>query len=63
MTTLGASTRHGEDVSEIQIECEHDPLLLGGFGNDIGIGKPNQTLFTEMHRVVSGRTQGLHSRN
>jgi hypothetical protein len=33
--------RHGQNVSEIQIECEHDPFLLGGFGDDIGIGKPN----------------------
>ena len=40
--TLGVShARRGENVSEIQIECEHDPLLLGGFGDDIGIGKPN----------------------
>jgi hypothetical protein len=42
MMTIGrCDARHGEDVSEIQIECEHDPLLLGGFGDDSGIGKAN----------------------
>ena len=63
MMTLGASARHGENVSEIQIEGEHDPLLSGSFGDDIGIGKPNQTFVAEMHRVVIGGTQGLHGRD
>ena len=36
-----AGARHGENVSEIQIEREHDPSLLDCFDDDIGIGKLN----------------------
>jgi hypothetical protein len=42
---------------------ENDPPLLCGFGNDIGIGKSNETFFAEVHRAVSGRAQGFHGRD
>lgn len=53
----------GENVPEIQIECEQALCSWGAFGDDIRIGKPIQTFFAEMHGVVRGRTQGLHGRD
>src|SRR5205085_12660952 len=52
------TARHGENVSEIQIECKHRPALSRCFCDDLGIGKSNETFFAEMHCIVVSRTQG-----
>ena len=51
-----------DNVSEIQIECEHNSVLRHRFRRDLGIGKTNETLVAEMDRVMISRSQCFHGR-
>ena len=60
--TLGPSPGGRENVSEIQIECEHNSALCHGFRRDLGIGKTDESFVAEMDRFMISRAQRIYGR-
>ena len=50
-----------ENVSEIQIEGEHNSTLSHSFRRDLGIRKTNETFVAQVNRVVISPSQRFHS--